>query len=433
VRGNYRSIPTDCPQRDERQGWLGDRSEESRGESFLFDIAALYAKWVGDMHDAQRDDGSVPDVCPSYWPLYNDNVTWPSSFIIIPGMLYEQYGDLRVIERNYDGMKKWIEHMSGYLVDDIMPRDNYGDWCVPPEEQHLIHSQDPARKTPGDFLGTAYFFHDLNRMASYADLLGKPQDAEQFRALAERLKTAFNNKFFNPAEAVYANGAATTCVLPLAFGLVPEDARERLFNRLVDKIMIENKGHTSTGLIGGQWLMRVLSDHGRPDIAYTIASRSDYPSWGYMVNKNATTIWELWNGDTADPAMNSHNHVMLVGDLTTWLYSYLGGIRPAEPGYEKMVLRPMPVPGLDYAKVSWRSPQGQVFSHWTRADGKFTWRVTVPVNTTATVHVPTTDPAAVLEGGQPVAHVEGITVEAPQPGAAVLTLGSGQYTFEAPL
>ncbi|MFA6241677.1 MAG: family 78 glycoside hydrolase catalytic domain [Candidatus Hydrogenedentales bacterium] len=317
TRGNYRSMPTDCPQRDERQGWLGDRSEVSRGESFMFDTSAFHSKWVCDMHDGQREDGSVSDVCPTYWPLYNDNVTWPSTFIIIPGMVYDQYGDSRVIERHYDGLRKWIKHMEGNLKDDIYPKDNYGDWCVPPEEQHLIHSKDPLRQTPGDFLGTAYLYYDLKLMAKYAKMLDKKDDEKEYLALAERLKTAFNKKFWNAEEAKYANGAATTCVLPIAFGLVPEDGKDRLFQRLVDKIMVENKGHTSTGLIGGQWLMRVLADNGRSDIAYTITQQSDYPSWGYMVNKNATTVWELWNGDTADPAMNSHNHVMLVGDLIT--------------------------------------------------------------------------------------------------------------------
>jgi alpha-L-rhamnosidase len=433
VKDNYRSMPTDCPQRDERQGWMGDRSEESRGESYLFDTATLYAKWVGDMRDAQREDGSVSDVNPSYWPLYNDNVTWPSSFIIVPGMLYEQYGDARVIERNYDGMKKWIEHMKGYLQNDIMPKDNYGDWCVPPEEQHLIHSKDPMRQTPGDFLGTSYFYWDLKLMAQYAEMLNKPDDAKDYLALAERLKTAFNAKFFNAAEAKYANGAATTCVLPIAFGLVPEDAKARLFQRLVDKIMIENKGHTSTGLIGGQWLMRVLADNGRSDVAYTITAQSDYPSWGYMVNKNATTIWELWNGDTADPAMNSHNHVMLVGDLATWLYQYLAGIRPGSPGAQRLVLKPSPVEGLDFVKGSWRSPHGDIFSQWKRADGKFSWTFSIPANTTATIYVPTSDPKSVTETGKPIAEVEGIKAVGTEGNAAVFTVGSGQYTIESAL
>ena len=201
VRGNYRSIPTDCPQRDERQGWLGDRSAECTGESYLYDVAAFYAKWVTDMEDAQREDGSVSDVCPSYWPLYNDNVTWPSTFIIAPHMLCTQYGDTRAIERHYGGMRRWINHMKKYLQDGLMPRDSYGDWCVPPEEEHLIHSQDENRKTPGEVLGTAYFIHDLNLMTQYAEMLGKPGDAADYRALARLMTDAFNAKYWHAERA----------------------------------------------------------------------------------------------------------------------------------------------------------------------------------------------------------------------------------------
>ena len=433
VRGNYRSMPTDCPQRDERQGWLGDRSEECRGETYLYNISALYAKWVCDMEDSQKDTGSVSDVSPAYWPLYNDNVTWPSSFIIVPGMLYDQYGDTRTLERHYDGMKKWITHMTQYLKDDIMPRDNYGDWCVPPEEQHLIHSKDPMRQTPGDFLGTAYFHFDLKLMARYANLLGKPQDAEEFLALAERLKTAFNKKFLDEKEAKYANGAETTCVLPIAFGLVPEDVRPRLFQRLADSIMVKGNGHLSTGLIGGQWLMRTLSDNGRPDIALTLAAQDSYPSWGYMIGKGATTIWELWNGDTADPAMNSHNHVMLVGDLNLWLYGYLGGIRAAAPGFREILAKPVVPDGLDHVAASHQSPHGQIFSRWEKADGKLRWRLAIPANTTATVHVPAADAAQVTESGMPAAQAPGLEFVEMADGAAVYKAGSGQYLFEAPL
>jgi alpha-L-rhamnosidase len=221
TRGNYRSMPTDCPQRDERQGWLGDRSEECRGESYMFDIAPLYSKWVCDMADAQLDNGSVSDVCPAYWPLYGDDVTWPSTFIIAPGMLYEQYGDTRVLERHYDAMKKWIDHMATYVKDGIIDKDNYGDWCVPPEEQHLIHSKDPARKTAGDFLATAYLYRDYCLMAQYAEIIAKPKDAATFRDSAESIKAAFNAKYLDVAGKKYSNGTETSCVLPLAFGLVP--------------------------------------------------------------------------------------------------------------------------------------------------------------------------------------------------------------------
>ncbi len=435
VRGNYRSISTDCPQRDERQGWLGDRSAESRGETYLFNIAALYSKWLQDMADAQKDSGSVPDVCPSYWPLYSDNVTWPSSTVIIPSALQEQYGDTAIIEQHYPSMKKWIDFMCGFLKNDLMPRDTYGDWCVPPEEQKLIHSKDPMRKTSPTILGTTYFYYDLRLMARYATLLGKSDDARRYTELAEKLKTAFNLKYLKTGPGYYDNGSQTSCVLPLAFDMVPAGERARIFNHLVAKITNETKGHVGTGLIGGQWLMRTLSDNGRPDLAYTIATRNTYPSWGYMIEKGATTIWELWNGDTADPAMNSGNHVMLVGDLIIWCYEYLAGIKPdpEQPGFKHILMRPAPVGDLQAVQATHRSPYGLIASDWKLDGGRFIWNVTVPANTTATVCVPTTDAERVRESGKPARQAAGVQFLRAEDGRAVFEVGAGSYRFTAPL
>ncbi len=408
VRGNYRSIPTDCPQRDERQGWLGDRCAESKGETYLFDTAALYAKWLQDMADAQKDSGSVPDVCPAYWPIYSDNVTWPSSTVVIPGTLRELFADVGVIASHYPSAKKWMDYMSGFVTNGIIARDSYGDWCVPPEDPKLIHSNDPKRKTDKALLATAYFYHDARLMARYATLLGKAEDARHFTDLAERLKAAFNQKFFHADTGQYDNGSQTSCVLPLAFGLVPDGERQRVFDHLVRKITDETHGHIGTGLIGAQWLMRVLTDGGRADLAYTIATQKTYPSWGYMVEKGATTIWELWNGDTADPAMNSGNHVMLVGDLGIWLYENLAGIKsdPEQPGFKHIIMRPEPVGDLRFVKASHRSPYGLIASDWQRKDGVFRWNVTVPANTTATVYVPATSAESVTENGKPIAQAQ---------------------------
>ena len=234
TRGNYRSIPTDCPQRDERQGWLGDRSEESRGETFLFDNSKLYAKWLQDMADAQRPTGSVPDVAPGYWPIYSDNVVWPSSSVIIPSMLRDQFDDKRIIGSHYDSMKQWMDYMSSFMTDGLISRDNYGDWCVPPEELSLIHSKDPARITDKTLLATSYFYHDYKLMEQYATMLGKTEDARAFHEQAEKIKTAFNKKFLDRDRGQYSNGTQTSCVLPLAFGLVPEDMRQRIFDHLVN-------------------------------------------------------------------------------------------------------------------------------------------------------------------------------------------------------
>ena len=433
VSGNYRSISTDCPQRDERQGWLGDRSAECKGETYLFNISALYAKWLQDMADAQKDNGSVPDVCPAYWPIYSDNVTWPSSTVIIPGTLREQFADSAVIGEHYASAKKWMDYMGGFVTNGIIARDSYGDWCVPPEDPKLIHSNDPARKTDKALLATAYFYHDATLMAGYATLLQKGDDARHFTALAETMKAAFNQTFFHADKGCYDNGSQTACVLPLAFGLVPDGERERVFAHLVNKIMTESKSHIGTGLIGGQWLMRVLTANGRPDLAYTIATQETYPSWGYMVEKGATTIWELWNGDTADPAMNSGNHVMLIGDLNIWLYESLAGIKadPEQPGFKHIIMRPEPVDGLAFARASHRSPYGLIVSDWQKRDGVFHWNITVPVNATATIFVPAKAVESVTEGRKPVLQDRGVQFLRMEQGRAVFRVGSGSYSFES--
>jgi len=431
TKDNYRSMPTDCPQRDERQGWLGDRSAESRGEPYMFDVAALYAKWVDDMADSQDEKGRVSDVSPAYWPFRNENVTWPSSFIIIPDHLYDQYGDLRVIAKHYEGMKKWIAHMQTYLKDDLMPRDVYGDWCVPPESPELIHSKDPARRTEGPVLGTTYFYHLLRLMARFATLLDKPNDAKGFNELADRLVVAFNKTYFHETTGRYSNGSQTSSVLPLAFGMVAEHDRQKVSEALLRKIQDQSQGHTGTGLIGGQWLMQVLSANGHPEVAYEIASQKSYPSWGYMAGQGATTIWELWNGDTADPAMNSGNHLMLVGDLITWFYENLAGIRPdpAQPGFKHIIMHPTPVGDLTYLKASHKSPYGEIASDWRRDGDRFTWNVSIPVNTTATVYVPADREASVKESDLPVAQVPGIKHARMEAGTAVYEIGSGTYHF----
>lgn len=431
ARGNYRSIPTDCPQRDERQGWLGDRSAESRGEAYEYDLAAFYDKWLTDMGDEQKETGSIPDVAPAYWAFYNDGIVWPSSFVIIPHMLHDLYGDLRALRSRYAAMKKWTDFMAGFLQDGLLPRNTYGDWCVPPESPELIHAKDPLRQTQGELISTAYFHYDLTLMARGAERLGETADAARFRELAATVKTAFHRRYFDPAAGFYDNGTPTSCVLPLAFDMVPPEARVRVFRRLVEKIETESRGHIGTGLVGGQWLMRVLSDNGRADLAYTIAAQKDYPSWGYMISQGATTIWELWNGDTADPAMNSGNHVMLIGDLNIWMHEYLAGIRPdpAGPGFRKIIIRPTPVGDLTWVKARYRSAHGEIRSAWTRDRDRLKLFVVVPPNTTATVYVPAADAAGVRESGQPIERASGIRFLRLEDGCAVLAVESGAYQF----
>jgi alpha-L-rhamnosidase len=430
TRDNYRSMPTDLP-RDERQGWFGDRQEVSKGETYMFNVAPLYAQWLTDIQDDERSNGSVPDVSPAYWSLYNDGVVWPSTYIIIPHMLYDQYNDLGILRKHYDSMKKWIDYMTAFLKDDIMPRNTYGDWCVPPKSLTEINSGDPKLNTSGPLLSTAIFYHDLRLMARSARLLRKTQDAEHFETLAGQVKVAFNRRFYNSEAGYYDNGTQTSCVLPLALGLVPDEYKANVFAHLVQKITVESDNHLRTGLVGGHYLMRVLSDNGRPDLAYTIATQTTYPSWGYMISKGATTMWELWNGDTAGSGMNSRNIVMLIGDLNVWLHEYLGGIRPdsTAPGFKKIVIKPEVIGGLTWVKDSYDSIRGRISSEWHKSAGQFDLRVTIPANTTATFYLPAKDIKSITESGRiltKIADMRSLKMEADH---AVLEVGSGDYHF----
>jgi alpha-L-rhamnosidase len=431
VRGNYRSIPTDCPQRDERQGWLGDRSAESRGETYLFDVGALYAKWLQDMADAQKDNGSVSDVCPSYWPLYNDDVTWPSSTVIIPATLLDQYGDSDVIRRHYPSMMKWIDHMSSFIKKGVIEKDMYGDWCVPPEDPKLIHSKDPMRKTAPAILATSFFYHDLCLMSRYARLLGNLADVRRFDELAKQLKEGLNERFFNPERGYYDNGSQTSCVLSLAFDMVPPEHRKSVFDHLVQKIEQESNRHVGTGLIGGQWLNRVLAQNGRPDLAFAFATNTTYPSWGYMCEKGATTIWELWNGDSADPAMNSGNHVMLVGDLVIWLYEGLAGIKPDpdRSGFKHILMWPTPAGDLKFVKATHNSPYGLIASEWRKKENRFEWALKVPVNTSATIRIPAVGVETITESGRPVRKAPCVKFLQMENQRAVFEVEAGEYHF----
>lgn len=392
IRGNYRSMPTDCPQRDERMGWTGDRATGSLGESYMFNNHQLYAKWLTDAEDCQLPDGRISDVIPPYWSFYFNSMTWPGTYIAIADMLYTRYGDTRPIEQHYKSMKLWLDFMvANYMKDDLLVRDVYGDWCMPPESLELIHSRDTNRITRPEVISTAYYCNLSSKMVKFANMLGYPDDAAQLTEQIRRSTEAFNARFFDGQTARYSNNTVTANILPLTLGMVPSGKEEAVFANIVDKTMGECGGHVSTGVIGIQYLMRTLTEYGRGDMALKIASDTTYPSWGYMQRQGATTIWELWNGNTANPAMNSGNHVMLLGDLLVWEYEYLAGIRPLQPGYTQIELKPYPIEGLDHVSATYESVSGTISSAWKRKGNQFEWTFTIPANTTATVSLPTAD------------------------------------------
>ena len=406
VLSNYKGMPVDCPQRNERQPWLADHAMGSWGESFIFDCGNLYAKWMDDIRDAQREDGCIPDVVPAYWNYYSDNMTWPATLLINCDMIYTQYGNIQPIVKNYPAMKRWLVHMmKEYMSEDyIMTKDKYGDWCVPPESLDMIHSRDPQRKTEGTLVATAYTYKVLEFMIKFARLQGITNDIAEYESLRKNIKTSFNDRFLKvkkgtspapghilyPDSIFYDNNTVTANILPLTFGLVPDEYKAEVEKNVIASIVTTNKGHISTGVIGTQWIMHQLSAMGRADIAYLLATNKTYPSWGYMAAQGATTIWELWNGDKANPGMNSGNHVMLLGDLISWYYENLGGIRSCRKkvGFKHIIFKPdFEIQELSSVNVSYQTPYGKAVSKWSKTPTLLNWEVTVPPNSTGEVHL----------------------------------------------
>jgi alpha-L-rhamnosidase len=425
IRGNYRGMPTDCPQRDERQGWLGDRATGCFGEAFIFDNAHLYSKWIQDIEDSQSPEGSISVVSPRYWTIYHDDVTWPAAYFYAAKMLYHQYGDSEPIRKHYASMKRYLERVQEVSMQDfILTKDAYGDWCMPPERQELIHSQDPARKTAGAVLSTTMYYSLLNLMVEFAQLTGNEQDIPGFQELAGKIREAYNARFFNADSAKYDNNTVTANILSLQLGLVPEGKEQQVFDNIVQKTEVDFDGHVSTGVLGIQQLMRGLTQHGNVDLAYKIATNETYPSWGYMIKKGATTIWELWNGDTADPAMNSANHVMLLGDLIIWYYEDLAGIKnyPGSVAYKKLWMEPKFPEGLSHVKASYKSAYGEIRSEWSRENGKFSWNITIPGNSSAVVKLP--KELQIATPDQP-----GVRNVTETESGIEIVLGSGSYTL----
>ena len=432
IRGNYRGMPTDCPQRDERMGWLGDRAMGSFGESFMFRPTLLYEKWMRDIQDSQLPSGQIPDVSPTYWPFYSENVTWPAAYPCIVDMLYTQYGDVNAVKEHYASLKKWMDYIRDtHMTDYIVVKDIYGDWCMPPESPELIHSQDPARVTDGRLLGTSFYYRLLNMMAKFAAVSGHNEDIPAYNELAQKVKEAYNKMFLNAETGQYANNTVTANLVSLMQGLVPDSLQAKVFANVVEKTKNEFDSHVSTGLIGIQFLMRGLTRNGEKELAYTIATNRSYPSWGYMIDKGATTIWELWNGDTANPAMNSGNHVMLLGDLMSWYFEDLAGIKSnsQQVGFKKIIMEPCFPENLDWVDASTETLYGKVASHWQKTAEGLKWEVEIPANTTALIRIPATSADAVTENGQPL--LQNPAIKAVQTADTFVSaeVGSGKYSF----
>ena len=426
IIGNYHGMPTDCPQRDERMGWLGDHAMGCFGENLLVDNGALYYKWLQDVFDTQDDDGLIADVAPAFWVVRNKDAAWGALSVYATFMLYRRYNDINALTRYYPALQRYMNYLEHNLKDGIVTTNEYGDWCVPPERADLIHSEDPARKTDGTLISTAMYYSMLTMMGEMAMRLGQEADMMDFDRRQQKIKEAYNRHFYHPETASYSNNTVTANLLSLEFGLVPDGDEERVMQNIVEVTEKTYGNHVSCGVLGMQHLMTCLTHHGHFDQAMRIILQKDYPSFGYMIEQGATTIWELWNGDTADPGMNSGNHVMLLGDVLVWMYGELAGIRqsPNSRAFKELDMYINMPDELNHVRATHNTPYGKVISEWQRTEEGVVWTVDIPANASARIHIPN---GYTIQGMHSLrwasAEVEGNNL--------CLIVGSGVYTINA--
>lgn len=433
TRMQNRSTPMD-PDRDERQGWSGHPAKTSESEAFVYNVASFYSNWLKSVRLDQHADGSLQEVSPGYWTFNSRGTIWPAIATIIPNWYYDFYGDSRVLEDNYEAMKKWVLfHVKSHQKTDFtIDHKAYGDW-VDASTIGRDHASSGHGSTSVPLISTAYHYNNCRLVARAAQLLGKKEDEEFFMDLAQKIQAGFNKRFFDPQTNQYESGTQFSYVLPLAFGLVPSAFRAAVIQNLANDILITHQGHTTVGLLGMQWLMQVLTDIGHPEIAFTIATQTTRPSWGYMISKGATSIWERWDSDTQGSGMNGESQKILSGNLEAWFYQTLAGINydPERPGFHHIILRPRPVGDLTYVNASHRSLYGMINSHWKIESGDFLWDISIPPNTTGTVYVPARDGLSVTESQKPAESSSGVKFLRFEDGSAIYAIGSGNYSIRS--
>jgi alpha-L-rhamnosidase len=420
-RGNYLSVPTDCPQRDERLGWMGDAEVFIRTATYNADVAAFFTKWLVDVDDGQTPSGSFGNVSPN---TGNEGgvPAWGDAGVICPWTIYQIYGDRRILQEHLPAMIRWVDYQQQHSDDFIRDKDrgdDYGDWLS------------IGANTPKDLIGTAFFAYSTHLVAQACRALGRQPEADKYEQLFENIKDAFNRHYVAADGRITSN---TQCAYAMAlkFELLPEALRPKAAQYLAADIKARD-GHLSTGFVGVSYLLPVLSQAGKADTAYQLLLQDTFPSWLFSVKHGATTIWERWDGWTPekgfqDPEMNSFNHYSL-GSCGEYLFGGIGGIQPASPGYKTILIQPMVRDGLTWARTSYDSIHGRISTAWKRSGHRLTLDVVVPANTTAVVCLPTKDIASVKESGRPVNQAKGVQFLRQETDQVDFSIGSGTYRF----
>ena len=423
---NLFSIPTDCDQRDERQGWMGDAQLTADEATLNFDMAAFYSNFVRDIRDAQGEDGTLPETVPEKYGNRPADPAWGAAYPVFCWTMWQQYGDRRILDENYDGLKKYFEFLRGRAPDNVLRFNLNGDWIATVD-------------TPGEVISDAYYYYDAAILRDIAGVLGKTSDQQDYAHLADEIKEAFHRNFFDSKTGNYSTGTQTATAMALYLGLVPEKEIGSVSFHLEKDILDYHNNHLTTGIVGTRFLMPALTLTGRSDLAYTLATQTTYPSWGYMIEKGATTVWELWQ-DTNRYFMNSHDHPAL-GSVGAWFYHTLGGIDQAagNTSYRHVRIAPHIVGDLHWVSATVDTIRGPVNSSWSHARGDISLEVTMPVNTDAEIAIPldmemtqitlSEGDRVIWRNGKSVGTTDGITSIQEKDGQIVIGAGSGHYVF----
>lgn len=454
-RANYMSVPTDCPQRDERHGWTGDAQIFAPTAAYNMDVAAFLGKWLIDLQDGQQPTGAYTDFAPfifgpktefdnDFTYTHTGSAGWADAPPIIAWFLYEWYGDLQVLRRQYASLKRWMDYNEQlYPVGIRRDAPQYGDWLSLDERPFAETKAEfdwlvaGHSTTPYDVFATSYWVHGTALMAKISRALGEEADAQHYEALHESVRAAFVREFVDE-QGVIRGDTQAVYAMALSWNLLPEHLREPALQRLVGKVE-SGGGQLATGFHGTKHLMEVLAASGHEELAFRLLLREQYPSWLYSVTQGATTIWERWDGWTEErgfqnPGMNSLCHYAF-GSIGEWMYRHIGGIAPdtSEPGFAKAIIRPRPQGGIRSATCRFDSIRGRYRTAWRLDEGRFELELEVPANARATVYLPAAALEQVQEGGQPLAAAEGIVIRGHEGGCAVLEAGSGTYRFTSAL
>ncbi|MBN1184852.1 MAG: family 78 glycoside hydrolase catalytic domain [Bacteroidales bacterium] len=422
IQSNTQSMMIDCPHR-EKLGWLEQSYLMGGSVHYNFDIYNIYQKMIKDMGYSQEDNGLIPSTAPEYVYFgygFTDSPEWGSAGIILPWLIYKWYGDTNVMQEAWPMMTRYIQYLGTRAEDHILSY-GLGDWYdLGPNKPGV------AQLTPKGVTATATYYYDAILMSRMARLMKKSEEADNFMQLAEEIKAAFNEKYYDADRKVYATGSQTSMAMPLCLGLVPEQDREAVLHNMVDSIQNNDKALTA-GDIGFHYLVEALTFGGESQLFYEMNNRDDVPGYGFQIRKGATSLTESWQ---ALPVV-SNNHMML-GHIMEWFYKGLCGIQQADSSiaYKYPVIKPSFVGDITSAKASFMSPYGEIVSSWERKSGFTTIKVGIPVNTKAIVYLPTENEKVITEGGKLLNKVNDVKIVGIEDGYTLVGVGSGNYEFK---